>query len=193
MSNIFNKILKKLGIVKDKKSSNNLPNSENKTITENKNLKNISDDNFTSNYKNKATIDSNNSDNDFAEINQILKQNQITRSQMLSLNQNEKISESSKIYDVQKISKTKINTIWDILKIKENTQAEHILNSLPDDHWIDMEELKQRIKLQYNIEYQNEKSLYPYIKTLTDINLIKLNNAGKKRTWKKNIILIEKD
>jgi len=56
-----------------------------------------------------------------------------------------------------------------------------------------MEDLKNRIKLQYNIEYQNEKSLYPYIKTLTDINLIKLNNTGKKRTWKKNVIIIEKE
>lgn len=95
-----------------------------------------------------------------------------------------------KIYTVEKLQ-NKINTIWDILKIKENTQAEHLIKVIPSDQWIDMEEIKQRIKLEYNIEYKNEKSLYPYLKTLTDINLIKLNNTGKKRSWKKNIIIIE--
>ena len=55
-----------------------------------------------------------------------------------------------------------------------------------------MDEIKQNIKLEFNIEYKNEKSLYPYLKTLTDINLIKVNNTGKKRSWKKNIIIINK-
>jgi len=87
--------------------------------------------------------------------------------------------------------KNEINTIWDIVKIKENTQAEHIIKCTPSDKWITMDELRQSIKLQFNVEYTNEKSLYPYLKTLVDINLIKMNNIGKKRTWKKNIIIIE--
>jgi transposase len=86
--------------------------------------------------------------------------------------------------------KQNINTIWDVLKIKESTQAEHIIKSLPLDKWVTMDELKHNIKLEFNIEYKNEKSLYPYLKTLVDINLIKTNNTGKKRTWKKNIIII---
>lgn len=85
-----------------------------------------------------------------------------------------------------------INTIWDIIKIKENTQAEHILKTIPSDKWVDIDEIRQRIKIEFNIEYANDKSLYPYIKTLTDISLLKTNNTGKKRSWKKNIILIDK-
>ncbi len=87
--------------------------------------------------------------------------------------------------------KNEINTIWDILKIKENTQAEHIIKSTPADKWVTMDEIRHNIKIQFNVEYINEKSLYPYLKTLVDINLIKMNNIGKKRTWKKNIIVIE--
>jgi hypothetical protein len=87
--------------------------------------------------------------------------------------------------------KNEINTIWDVLKIKENTQAEHIIKSTPADKWVTMDEIRHNIKIQFNVEYINEKSLYPYLKTLVDINLIKMNNIGKKRTWKKNIIVIE--
>ncbi len=87
--------------------------------------------------------------------------------------------------------KNEINTIWDIIKIKENTQAEHIIKCMPTNKWITMDELRQNIKLEFNVEYTNEKSLYPYLKTLVDVNLIKMNNIGKKRTWKKNIIIIE--
>lgn len=84
-----------------------------------------------------------------------------------------------------------ISNIWDYIKIKENTQAEHLIKSIPFDKWITMDEIRHNIKLNFNVEYSNEKSLYPYLKTLTDTNLIKLNNTGKKRTWKKNIILVK--
>jgi len=104
-------------------------------------------------------------------------------------NQTEKIN-TVKTITIEEL-KNEINTIWDIIKIKENTQAEHIIKSMPPDKWITMDELRQNIKLNFNIEYTNEKSLYPYLKTLVDINLIRMNNVGKKRTWKKNIIIIE--
>ncbi len=104
--------------------------------------------------------------------------------------QNEYTRQEPKINDVQ-ILKNNINTVWDIIKIKENTQAQHLIQTIPSDRWVDMEEIKQRIKLDFNIEYKNEKSLYPYLKTLTDINLIKLNNTGRKRSWKKNIIIVD--
>ncbi|MCK9293045.1 MAG: hypothetical protein WCY27_03775 [archaeon] len=100
--------------------------------------------------------------------------------------------ENTKIKEVTVQELTnELNTIWDLIKIKENTQAEHIIKSLPSDKWTTMDELRQNIKLEFNIEYKNEKSLYPYLKTLTDIHLIKINNTGKKRTWKKNIIIIK--
>jgi len=180
MSNIFTKMLTKLGLIKTKKSNANHKKISEETLFQQKNIidNNLIDGNYitqNNNYNQKIT-----------EQQQILKHN-------VDVNKLTEIYESTKIYDIKKIDKTKINTIWDVIKIKENTQAEHIINCLVEDQWIDMEELKQRIKLQYNIEYQNEKSLYPYIKTLTDINLIKHNNAGKKRTWKKNIVLIEKE
>ena len=181
MSNLFTKLLSKLGIIKDKKKDNNYTKTYEETIKHT--------DNHTHNFKNTKY----NSENYQNQSNQKILEQQPTLNYNQNINSKIEIKESTKIYDITRIDKTKINTIWDIIKAKENTQAEHILNCLPEDQWIDMEELKQRIKLQYNIEYQNEKSLYPYIKTLTDINLIKLNNAGKKRTWKKNIILIEKE
>jgi hypothetical protein len=99
-------------------------------------------------------------------------------------------SENIKSITIEEL-KNEINTIWDIIKIKENTQAEHITKSISADKWVTMDELRQNIKIQFNVEYVNEKSLYPYLKTLVDINLIKMNNIGKKRSWKKNIIIIE--
>ena len=82
---------------------------------------------------------------------------------------------------VQELNQT-LNTIWDVLKIKENTQAEHLIKAIPSDKWATIDEIKQNIKLEFNIEYKNEKSLYTYLKTINDINLIKVNNTGKKRS-----------
>jgi hypothetical protein len=171
MTNIFHKLLTKLGLLK-KHKDNGKDNNYQETYQNTKS-------NY-SNYDNALT--SSNAEN--------TKSATITQMEMKNTHIK---TETQKIYDVAKISAKQINTIWDVIKARENTQAEHIINCLPDDEWIDMEDLKNRIKLQYNVEYQNEKSLYPYIKTLTDINLIKLNNSGKKRTWKKNIIIIEKE
>lgn len=177
MANIFQKLLQKLGIVKKNKQSNDSSNYQ-ETFSNTQNNH--------SNYSNNSSVYSQNKTN-----------MQTPELQMKNLNiktmTNEKEIDNTKIYDISKISNKQINTIWDIIKARENTQAEHIIHCLPDDEWIDMEDLKNRIKLQYNVEYQNEKSLYPYIKTLTDINLVKVNNSGKKRTWKKNIIIIEKE
>jgi len=152
--------------------NSNLENSSNKEIGDYSNKE-------INNYSNKEI---NNYSNNL--INEKPLKNTYTKTELNKL-------ENTKIYDVNKIDFNKINTIWDVIKIKENTQAEHIIKSLSADQWMDIEDIKRRIKLEFNIEYQNEKSLYPYIKTLTDINLIKVNNTGKKRTWKKNIILIE--
>ncbi len=124
---------------------------------------------------------------------QTINNSQIQESkQQLELKYENKIATDMTTVTVEQL-KNQLNTIWDILKIKENTQAEHIIKSIPSDKWTTMDEIRHNIKLEFNIEYKNEKSLYPYLKTLTDVNLVKINNTGKKRTWKKNIIIINKD
>jgi len=178
MTNIFQKFLQKIGLLKRDDSSKESSNYQG----------NINSNDY--NYSNYSQTNVGNVTN---HKNHIQTQQMELKNINIKTVDSEKNIDHSKIYDVSKISNKQINTIWDIIKARENTQAEHIINCLPDDEWIDMEDLKNRIKLQYNVEYQNEKSLYPYIKTLTDINLVKVNNSGKKRTWKKNIIIIEKE
>jgi len=169
-----------------KTQSNNFQNTNTNSNNQNSNNQNSNLENSSNkeigDYSNKEINNYSNNQNNL--INEKPLKNTYTKTELNKL-------ENTKIYDVNKIDFNKINTIWDVIKIKENTQAEHIIKSLSADQWMDIEDIKRRIKLEFNIEYQNEKSLYPYIKTLTDINLIKVNNTGKKRTWKKNIILIE--
>lgn len=164
-----------------KTQSSNFQNTNTYSNNQNFSLENSSNKEI-DDYSNKERNNYSNNQNNL--INEKPLKNTYTKTELNKL-------ENTKIYDVNKIDFNKINTIWDVIKIKENTQAEHIIKSLSADQWMDIEDIKRRIKLEFNIEYQNEKSLYPYIKTLTDINLIKVNNTGKKRTWKKNIILIE--
>ncbi|HPC10436.1 MAG TPA: hypothetical protein PLN85_05150 [archaeon] len=164
-----------------------------------KNILNI----FTKNKNKEEQNDNNNiktqhinSTNYYTQTTQAIENKNNTQQENLlnqkenQLIQNYEKIDNTKIIDSFEINQQGITTIWDILKIKENTQAEHIIKSIPTDRWIDMDEIKHNIKLQFNVEYLNDKSLYPYLKTLTDINLIKINNTGKKRTWKKNIIII---
>jgi len=170
----FIKIIKKILGIKEKKelknNTNNITsfnqNTQENNILENKNTQKI-ESSLTQNINPKP------------ELKYIEKEN------IKQINQ-----ESIRQINIEEL-KNELNTIWDLLKIKDNTQAEHIIKSLSPDKWTTMEELRQNIKLEFNIEYKNEKSLYPYLKTLTDINLIKINNTGKKRTWKKNIIIIK--
>ena len=196
MSNIFQKLFIKLGIIKKNKIQEKDSNYQETFANNNYNSSNYSQNQYQSN---ETIQNTNNNTNTISKTNTIQNTNTMQTQQLKLKNlniktiNNEKEIDSTKIYDFSKISNEKINTIWDIIKIRENTQAEHIITCLPDDEWVDMEDLKNRIKLQYNVEYQNEKSLYPYIKTLTDINLIKVNNSGKKRTWKKNIIIIDRE
>lgn len=145
-----------------------------------------------------------NNSNNFDQLNNTLPNKQkpseiIQERDIINKQQNElqlkQTTDNKIITDVQTVTiqefKNKLNTIWDVIKVKENTQAEHIIKSIPTDNWTTMDEIRQNIKIEFGIEYKNEKSLYPYLKTLTDINLIKVNNTGKKRTWKKNIIIID--
>lgn len=87
-----------------------------------------------------------------------------------------------------------INTytdIWQYIKPKENTQAEHILSVVSFDDWQDMDDIRKAIKNKFFIEYKHEKSLYPYIKTLVDIGLLEISSVGGKRKWKKKELSIK--
>lgn len=80
--------------------------------------------------------------------------------------------------------------IWNHIDPSKNTQAHHVLSVISFNEWTDMEEIRARIKQMFFIEYKNEKSLYPYIKTLTDIGLLETTSVGGKRKWKKKEIVI---
>jgi len=81
--------------------------------------------------------------------------------------------------------------VWQYIKPKENTQAEHVLSVISFDDWQDMDEIRKRIKDLFCIEYKHEKSLYPYIKTLVDIGLLETNSVGGKRKWRKKELPIK--
>ncbi len=85
-----------------------------------------------------------------------------------------------------------IHSIWDYLKFKENTQAFHISRVLGFEEWVDMAEIRRRIKEVFGVEYKNERSLYPYIKTMDDLGLMESTNAGGRRQWRKKDILIKR-
>jgi len=88
-------------------------------------------------------------------------------------------------------SKTGIYSIWDFLSFSDNTQAFHLINVIGFDEWVNMKEIRRRIKELFSVEYKNEKSLYPYLKTLTDVNFFESSNIGGRRKWRKKDLLFE--
>jgi len=104
--------------------------------------------------------------------------------------------EKSKLYleetKAEQISLDKtIYSLWDFLSFSEHTQAFHLVNVIGFDEWIDMDEIRRRIKEIFNVEYKNERSLYPYIKTLVDIGFLEAINIGGRRKWRKKELLIK--
>ncbi len=83
-----------------------------------------------------------------------------------------------------------VDDLWNYIDPLKNTQAYHVISVIGFEEWVDMQTVKDRIKQLFFIEYKNEKSLYPYIKTLVDIGLLETNSIGGKRQWKKREILI---
>jgi len=57
-----------------------------------------------------------------------------------------------------------LEDLWNYIDPTKNTQAHHIISVVGFDEWVDMDEIRRRIKSMFFIEYKNEKSLYPYIK-----------------------------
>jgi hypothetical protein len=86
---------------------------------------------------------------------------------------------------------TEVHSIWDYLDIKENTQATHLVSTVGFEEWVEMLEIKRRIRELFGLEYKNERSLYPYIKTLVDCGLFESTDIGGKRKWKKKALLLK--
>lgn len=83
-----------------------------------------------------------------------------------------------------------VHALWDYLKLRDNTQVYHLVNVIGFEEWIDMTEIRRRVKELYGMEYKNEKSLYPYLKTLVDLGLMENTFVGGKMRWRKKTVLI---
>jgi len=94
------------------------------------------------------------------------------------------------IYSSDKDVVDEIHNIWDFLKFRENTQAFHLQAVIGFEEWVTMDEIKRRIKEIFGVEYKNDKSLYPYLKTLSDSGLFETLDIEGKRKWRKKSILI---
>jgi hypothetical protein len=101
-----------------------------------------------------------------------------------------KKEENKTIYET-KPEIEEIHSIWDYIKFNENTQAAHILTVVGFEEWVTMEEILRRIKELFGVDYQNKRSLYPYVKTLVDVGLLETTNIGEKKKWRKKDILIK--
>jgi hypothetical protein len=86
---------------------------------------------------------------------------------------------------------TEIISIWDVINCNEHTQAYHLVSVIPYDEWIDMDEIRRRIWDLFQIEYKNDRSLYPYLKTMVDLGLIETSNIGGRRKWRKKDLLVK--
>ncbi|MCR4334975.1 MAG: hypothetical protein NUV57_00370 [archaeon] len=95
------------------------------------------------------------------------------------------------IYEKKEELFEEIHSIWDYIKLNDNSQAAHISAVLGFDEWISMDEILRRIRELFGMDYKNDRSLYPYIKTLVDIGLIETNNVGGKKKWRKRDVLIK--
>ncbi|HIH15884.1 MAG TPA: hypothetical protein HA252_00580 [Candidatus Diapherotrites archaeon] len=95
--------------------------------------------------------------------------------------------ESARPVTVSEQPPTIVN-LWDYLAFKENTQAQHIVAVLGFEEWIPMEELCRRIIEVFAVEYENDRSLYPYVKTLVDAGLLETIRTERKQKWRKRAL-----
>jgi len=87
--------------------------------------------------------------------------------------------------------RVEIRSIWDFLQFNEHTQAFHLASVIRFDEWATMDEIRRRIFELFQTDYENERSLYPYLKTMVDIGLIESNSIGGKRKWRKKDLLVK--
>ncbi len=75
--------------------------------------------------------------------------------------------------------------LWDYLSFKDNTQAFHVIAVLGFEEWAAMEEIRRRVKELFSVEYENDRSLYPYLKTLVDAGLLETLRTERRQKWRK--------
>ncbi len=93
---------------------------------------------------------------------------------------------------LHKPTQEEIHSLWDYLTFRENTQAHHLTSVIGFEELVDMDEIRRRIQEIFHVEYQNERSLYPYLKTMVDIGLFETVDVGGKRKWRKKAVLLRK-
>jgi len=91
----------------------------------------------------------------------------------------------------QNEEKHEVQSVWDYLTPKENTQAAHLVTTVGFEEWVEMLEIKRRVKELFGMDYKNERSLYPYVKTMADCGLFEFSDVGGKRKWKKKALLLK--
>ncbi len=101
------------------------------------------------------------------------------------INQNSTIRNSVNTATQMSVPQYKVINVWNYLKFKEGSQAHHITKVLDFEEWITMEEILRRVNELFGVQYQNERSLYPYLKTLVDSGLLEANMLGGKMRWRK--------
>jgi hypothetical protein len=120
-------------------------------------------------------------------IKKLFKKNN-EKKQSIETKENEIYSEDIKSNNPEENT---IISVWDVIKCNEHTQAYHLVSVIPFDEWIDMFEIKRRIWDLFQIEYKNDRSLYPYLKTMVDLGIIETANISGKRKWRKKDLLIK--
>ncbi|MBN2127553.1 MAG: hypothetical protein JW703_04135 [Candidatus Diapherotrites archaeon] len=83
------------------------------------------------------------------------------------------------------------HSIWEYLSLKENSQAFFVSSVVGFEEWVSMEEILRRIEEIFGIKFKNKRSLYPYIKTMVDLNLLESLSVGDKMKWRKKETLIK--
>lgn len=101
--------------------------------------------------------------------------------------------ENNSIYELpeSEVPQKQILDLWDYLKFIDNTQAYHLKGVIGFEEWVDMEEIRRRVVELYRVDYKNDRSLYPYIKTLVDCGLFETTTAGGRRKWRRKELIIE--
>lgn len=105
------------------------------------------------------------------------------------INTNTKISRNVNTISQMSVPQYKVINVWSYLKFKEGSQAHHITKVLDFEEWIAMEEILRRVNELFGVQYQNERSLYPYLKTLVDSGLLEASMLGGKMRWRKKNLM----
>jgi hypothetical protein len=114
------------------------------------------------------------------------------KNQELSIYLNEEKKDYENETDFQKKEIfEEFQSIWEHLSLRENSQAFFISNVVGFEEWISMDEILRRIEEIFGIKFKNKRSLYPYIKTMVDLNLMESLSVGDKMKWRKKETLIK--